>query len=119
VVGEGDELLSGSGDRFGAEPVVGPVPELRGLDEASVAQHLEVPRHPGLVHPNLVDQLPNGALAGPHRVEDATTGRLSDHFQHGKGCGHGVSIRIPIYMYKLILALKSEPRVAEMVLIRT
>ena len=54
------------------------------LDEAGVAQHLQVARHSGLVHPHLVDKLPDGPLAAPYRIEDATTGRLRDHVEDGK-----------------------------------
>ena len=39
----------------------------------------------------------------PARIEDATPGRLSDHVQHGKACGHRLSIRTPIYTCKQIL----------------
>ena len=70
------------------------------LDEAGVAQHLEVARHPGLVHPHLVDQLADGPLAASHRIEDATTGRLRDHVEDGKAAGHGAEHTHPIYMCK-------------------
>jgi uncharacterized HhH-GPD family protein len=51
------------------------------LDEAGVAQHLEVAGHPGLVHPEGVDQLTHRALAAPHGIEDPAARRFGDHLE--------------------------------------
>ena len=58
------------------------------LDQAGVAQHLEVPGHPGLVHADGVDELGHRTLTAPHRVEDPSAGRVGDHLEDGTGGGH-------------------------------
>ena len=54
------------------------------LDEAGVAEHLEVAGHAGLVHADLLDQLGHRPLPHPHRIEDPPPGGLGDHVEHGQ-----------------------------------
>ena len=63
------------------------------LDEAGVAQHLEVAGDPRLVHPDLFDDLAHRALTLADRVEDPTPGGFGDHLEDvERGSGHDPSI---------------------------
>ena len=72
------------------------------LDEAGVAQHLEVPGHTGLGHADCVHEFRHRALAAPHDVEEPTAGRFGDHVEDGKLTGHALNIRHHIYMCNCI-----------------
>jgi hypothetical protein len=73
------------------------------LDEAGVAQDLEVTRHPGLVHADPFDEVVDRALVVTELVEDAASSGLGDHIedlQRVEGVGHGRIIRVNIYVCK-------------------
>jgi hypothetical protein len=70
------------------------------LDEARLAQHLQVPGHARLVHPDRVDDLRHGTLASPYSVEDPTPGRFCDHIEDRELSGHVLNIHDNVYMYK-------------------
>ncbi len=70
------------------------------LDEAGVAQHLEVPGHAGLVHPDGLDELGHRTLATANGVEDPAARRFGDHLEDGALALHDVKIRRSVYMVK-------------------
>ena len=76
--------------RLGAQAVEAALGVAADLDEAGVAEHLEVAGHAGLVHADGVDELGHRPLAAPHRVEDPTASRLGDHVEDGELSGHGI-----------------------------
>ena len=80
------ELPQGLGAQA-VQPALGVAPD---LDEAGVAQHLEVAGHAGLVHADGVDELGHRTLAAPHGVEDPAAGRFGDHLEDGELAGHGL-----------------------------
>ena len=88
------ELSQGLGAQA-VEPALGVAAD---LDQAGVAQHLEVPGHAGLVHADGVDELGHRTLAVPHGVEDPPASRFGDHIEDGEVAGHPVNIRYVIYM---------------------
>lgn len=79
------------------EPALGVTAD---LDEAGVAQHLQVPGHARLVHADDVDELGHRAFTDPHGVEDPTTSRVRDHIEYGELPGHNSNIRLCTYMRK-------------------
>ena len=54
-----------------------------------VAQHLEVTRHAGLMHADLLDEVVHRALAVADRVEDPPPRRFGDHVEDVERGGHG------------------------------
>lgn len=92
------ELSKGLGPQA-VEPALGVAAD---LDEAGVAQHLEVPGHAGLVHADCVDELGHRTLAATHGLEDPATSRFGDRIEDGQLAGHRVSIRYQIYTCKRI-----------------
>ena len=73
------------------------------LDKAGVAQHLEVPRHAGLVHTNGRDEFVDRTLSAPYDVEDPSACRLGDRVKDSKVGGHVLNIQYYIYMCQQIL----------------
>lgn len=69
------------------------------LDEAGVAQHLEMARHAGLVHADGVDELGHRTFATPHGVEYAAAGRFGNHSEDVQLTGHRSNIQPSIYMH--------------------
>ena len=67
------------------------------LDQAGVAQHLEVPGHAGLVHADSIDELGHRTLPVPHGVEDPPASGFGDHIEDGEVAGRPVNIRYVIY----------------------
>ncbi len=72
------------------------------LDQAGVAQHLEMPGHARLVHADGVDKLGDRTLAAPHGVEYAAAGRFGNHSEDVQLTGHRSNIQRSIYMHKKI-----------------
>ena len=85
---------------LGAEAVEPPLGVAADLDQAGVAQHLEVPGHAGLVHAESIYELGDRTLTAPYGVEDPTTSRFGDHIQHGELPRHTGNIRCHVYMRK-------------------
>lgn len=73
---------------LGAQTVEPPLAFSAHVDEAGVAQHLEMPGHAGLVHADGFDELAHRSLALANGVEDPTTGRLGDHVEDSELTGH-------------------------------
>ena len=69
-------------ERDGAQPVEPAVRVGAHLDEAGVAQHLEVLGHRRLREAQLVDELAHRALAGSQQFEDAASVRLGERGKH-------------------------------------
>jgi hypothetical protein len=67
--------------RFGTESVEPPLSVTPDLHQPGVTQHLEVARHPRLVHPYLVDQLADRPLTVADGIEDPSSCRLRDHLE--------------------------------------
>ncbi len=51
------------------------------LDKAGVAQHLEVPRHAGLVHADGINEFVDRTLSAPYGIEDPSASRLGDRVE--------------------------------------
>jgi hypothetical protein len=84
-------------DAHTVEPTLGIAAD---LDEAGVAQHLQVTGHAGLVHADSIDQLGDRTLADPQGVEDAATSEIGDHVEDGELAGHPLNIWQEVYMFK-------------------
>ena len=72
------------------------------VDQARIAQHLEMAGHTGLMHPDLLDEIGHRAFGIANRVEDSPPRRFGDHgedFQRGR---HGRNIRYTVYMCQQI-----------------
>jgi hypothetical protein len=67
------------------------------LDEARVAQHLEVPRHAGLLHADGIDELRDRTLSAPHGIEDPSACRLGNHVEDSEITRHSINIHTAIY----------------------
>ena len=78
--------------RLGAEPVHATLGVAPDVDEAGVAEHLEMSGDTGLVHPDLFDEVADRALGVADRVEDPSPGGVGDHVEDGERSGHGLSI---------------------------
>ena len=77
-VGESREASSDGCDRQGAEPVVGPVPELGGVDEPGVAQDAQVVAHERLGEREGVDEVADAQLFVGEELDDAPADRFGD-----------------------------------------
>ncbi len=91
---------------FGAQAVQTTLRVATDLDEARVAQHLEVPRHAGLMDANGINELRYRTLSAPYGIEDPSASRLGDHVKDSKIAGHGLNIRGHIYTRKQILHIR-------------
>ena len=69
---------------FDAQAIQPALGILANLDEAGVAQHLEVTGDAGLVHPDLLDQLADGPLTAADGIEDVPPCRFGDHLEDGE-----------------------------------
>ena len=92
------ELSKGLGPQA-VEPALGVAAD---LNEAGVAQHLEVPGHAGLVHSDGVDEFGHGTLPLAQGVENPAASRFGDRIEDGELAGHRAIIRHAIHMYKHI-----------------
>ena len=97
--------------RFDAQAIEPALSIAANLDEAGVAQHLEVPGHAGLGHSDGVHEFRHRALTAPHDVEEPTASRFGDHVKDGKLAGHPLNIRHHIYVCKHIYSGPVHPRV--------
>jgi hypothetical protein len=98
---------------FGAQAVEPALGIAADLDQAGVAQHLEVPRHARLVHADGVDELAHRALPLPYGVEDATTSRFGDDVEDGELARHRIIIRTDVYMGKWMVSSAGSARPGE------
>lgn len=88
--------------RFGTKPVHPPLRIPPHLHQPGVAQHLEVTRHTGLMHSDVLDQVTHRALGLAERVEDPPPCWLGDHFEDFERGRHRTIICHDIYMRKQI-----------------
>jgi hypothetical protein len=79
--------------RFRTESVETSLSVTADLHQPGVTQHLEVAGHPRLVHPDLLDQLADGAFTVADGIKDSTPCRFSDHLEDCDLLRHGKSIR--------------------------
>jgi len=79
--------------RFSAQSIDPPLRITAHLDQTGIAQDLEMARHTRLMHPDLVDQISDRALAFTNRVKDAPPSRFGDHFEHLERNWHRRNIR--------------------------
>jgi len=85
--------------RFRPQPIDPPLCITTHLDQPGIAQHLEMARHPRLMHADLADQIAHRALVFSHGIEDPPPCRFGDHFENVKR-SHRPSICHYIYMCK-------------------
>ena len=67
--------------RFRTKSIHPPLGIASDLHQPGVAQHLEVTRHTGLMHADLLDQVVHRPLACAYRVEDPSPRRFGDHVE--------------------------------------
>ena len=84
--------------RLGAEAVEATLGVAADLDEAGIAEDLEVSGHTGLVHADAVNELGHRSLTVPNGVEDPTASGFGDHVEDSELSGHRINIRPSIYI---------------------
>ena len=84
--------------RFSTKSIQPPLGIPSDLHQPGIAQHLEMTRHTGLMHPDLLDQFGHRALALADRVKNPPPCRFSDHLEDRKSCRHLSIIRQHVYM---------------------
>lgn len=89
--------------RFGAQAIQPTLSIATDLDEASVAQHLQVPGDARLMEARGIDELGDRTLAAPHHIEDPPASRLRDHLEYGEISVHFLNIHSLVYTCKWIL----------------
>ena len=80
------------------QPVEAPLGVTSDFHQPRIAQHLEMPRHPRLVHADSLDEVVDRLLRLPDSVEDSPTRRFGDHLEDVERSWHPVSICHRIYM---------------------
>lgn len=93
---------------FGAQAVEPTLRVATDLDEARIAQHLQVPRHTGLVHTDGINEFRDRTLPAPHGIEDPSASRLGDHVKNSKVGGHRANIHPHVYMCERFLGKTGE-----------
>ena len=92
--------------RLRAKSVHPPLSVMSDLHQPGVAQHLEVTRHAGLMHADLLDEVVDRPFAFADSVEDPSSGRLSDHLEDVERSGHGLKYTVThIYVQTNIIRM--------------
>lgn len=87
-------------ERLGTQSIHAALGVSSNLDQADVAQDLEMARHPGLMHVDLGDQVGHRTFPLTHGVEDPSTRRIGYRIENFEPNRHRANIRPGIYMVK-------------------
>lgn len=88
-------------ERLGPEAVEAALRVAPDLHQAGLAQDPQVARDARLRHADVLDEVADGALADPDRIEDAAARGLGDGFENGRR-GHEANIWYGVYKRKSI-----------------